>query len=306
MRYTIIANPASGKLSVEKKQALLREAACVLDAEIHGLGTLSREDFRRCARALAPLTDVLVVAGGDGTFSDIINALDAIRTAIGYLPLGTGNALKHALDYKGSFTNMARCIRDGQIHEYDLIDCGGKRRGFMASIGIDGAVIRLRDDYLAQGMMGFKAYFRAVVRAFLSGDHVARARVTIDNRSFEMERLLSLMVVKQPYFGFGMKVVPGARFDDGQLHILCLPGGLFRSMAAFLTAFSIGNRVGRYTTGRELQVHLDRPMALQIDGSLAWEADTFRFRVLPRALRIKYQCSLPPLYRPTGKVQKLS
>ena len=52
--------------------------------------------------------------------------------------------MMHALKYKGSLADIAMRIRDGVVREYDLINCDEKRRAFMASMGIEGTVIRLR------------------------------------------------------------------------------------------------------------------------------------------------------------------
>ncbi len=141
----------------------------------------------------------MVVAGGDGTFSDIINSIDTVQTAITYLPLGTDNAT-----------------------------------------------------------------------------------VTIDDHVFEVARLLSIKEVKQPYYGFGMKVVPKARFNDRKLHILSITSGLLKSSIGGVTAFTIGNRIGEYRTGRRVILHLEQPLVLQINGNEAWESETFRFTLLPK------------------------
>ena len=162
MRYAIITNPVSGKMTVDQKLSALAKAAEILDAEIHGLDTITADDFGQCARELATRCDVLVIAGGDGTLSDIINSIDTTRTPVAYLPLGTGNAMRYALKYKGSLTDIAMRIKDSKIHKYDLVDCDEKIRAFMISVGIEGTIIRLYDQYVAQGAAGFKTYFRAV------------------------------------------------------------------------------------------------------------------------------------------------
>ena len=51
---------------------------------------------------------MLVVAGGDGTMSLVINAVPADRIPLAFLPFGTGNALTHALGYKGTTADIAR------------------------------------------------------------------------------------------------------------------------------------------------------------------------------------------------------
>ena len=166
MRYAIITNPVSGTMTADQKRAALAQAAEILDTEICGLDTTTAEEFGQCARELATRCDVLVAAGGDGTFSDIINAIDTAQTPVGFLPLGTGNALGHALRYKGDLVDIAVRIRNGEIRKYDLINCDQKRRAFTSSVGIEGTIIRLRQHYLARGGTGFKTYFRAVLKSY--------------------------------------------------------------------------------------------------------------------------------------------
>ena len=287
MRYAIIANPASGKMKVDQKRSVLARAAEILDSDINGLDTETPEEFTQCAQELATRCDLLVVAGGDGTLSDIINSIDTAKIPIGFLPLGTGNAMRHALGYKGDLADIAVRIRDSNVNDYDLIDCDGKRRAFMASVGLEGAIVKLWDRYRDHGGTGFKVYLRAVLNAYFKEYERTVARITTDDKVFEVQDLLSLMVVKQPYYGFGMKVVPRARFDDRQLHILCSSAGLLESLMVGVSAFTIGNLLGEYCTGRELSVQLKRPQRLQLDGNAAWAANSFSFKVLPRALRIK-------------------
>jgi len=287
MRYAIITNPVSGKMTIDQKRAVLAKAAEILNAEIYGLDAITADDFGQCARELATHYDVLVTAGGDGTFSDIINSIDTAQTPISYLPLGTGNAMRYALEYKGSLADIAMRIKDGKIQEYDLINCDEKKCAFMVSIGIEGTLIRLRNQYLAQGATGFKTYLRATFNAYFREYKRANVTITVDDATFNAKNLLSLMVVKQPYYGFGMNVVPEARFDDRKLHILCISSGLFKCAIGAVTAFTIGNRIGEYRTGQKLAVQLERPLILQIDGNNAWDADNFSFTVMPNVLKIK-------------------
>jgi len=287
MHYAIITNPVSGGLSPGQKRSALAKAAEILDAEIYGLDTRSVQEFGQCAEQLAGRCDVLVAAGGDGTFSDLINAVDTKHQAVGFLPLGTGNALRHALRYPSDLSRAARRIKQGGIHRYDLIDCDGKKIAFTASVGIEGTVIRRWQQRRTRGGGGFKTYFLAFIDAYFRLYQRANAVIQMDQETIRIEELLSLMVVKQPYYGFGMKVVPKARFDDRKLHTLSVDSGPFMTFIGGLAAFTVGNPIGRYRTGKALKVELDRPLMLQADGNLGWEADSFSFRILPGALKLK-------------------
>lgn len=285
--YAIITNPVAGKMSIDQKRMALDSVAKILNAKIHGLDTNTADDFTKCAQMLAEKCDVMVVAGGDGTLSHVINSVDTTRQPIAYLPMGSGNAMRHALNYKGTLADIARRINQGKIREFDLISCDGKKRAFMTSLGIEGKITRLRDQYLAGGESGIKTYIKATIRAYFGNNRSARATITLDESPFTVENLLTLMIVKQPYYGYGMKVVPKARLDDQKLHMMCVRSGLLRLLMGVVTAFTIGNRVGDYRTAKQVSVRLEQPIELQIDGNYAWESDRFTFSLLPGALRLK-------------------
>ena len=287
MKYAIVTNPASGGMDVDQRRSRLAEAAQVLGAEIYGLDTTTVDEFCECAHKIAAQCDILVAAGGDGTISDIINSIDTTRTPVAYLPLGTGNAMRYALEYKGDLTEIAMRIKDGEIHEYDLVNCSDNVRAFTVSVGIDGEVVRLRNQYVLQGNRGLKTYFKAVVNAYFKKYERPDARIEIDGELLEIRNLLSLMVVKHPYYGFGMNVVPKARFGDRKLHLVCIRSGLFGTVIGGISAFTIGNRMGQYYTGRKATVDLDRPVRMQFNGNEGWQSKRFGFEVLPQALKIK-------------------
>jgi diacylglycerol kinase (ATP) len=287
MRYSIITNPASGSLRAPRRRELLACAEEVLQADLHGLDTTSKEEFLACARDLAGKCDVLVVAGGDGTLSDVINAIDTHERPIAYIPLGSGNAMGHALHLKGSIAAVTRRIKEGRIHDFDLIQCDERRSAYMVSVGLEGAVIKKRDEYKALGASGFKPYLMAFLAAYLKDFKGVKARVTINGQPLETGSLLSIMIMKQPYYGYGLKVMPGARLDDHQLHVRVLQTGLMSSLVGGAASLTIGNRTGFYRRGERVSVALETPLLMQADGDVAWAAKEFHFNVLPGALRMK-------------------
>jgi len=248
MRYTIITNPVSGNLSVPKRMEFLAHAARTLQAEVHGLDTTSKEEFLACARDLAGNCDVLVVAGGDGSLSDVINAIDTQERPIAYIPLGSGNAMSHALHLRGSIAEVATRIKESRIRDFDLILCDERRLAYMVSIGLESAVIKKRDEYKAQGTSGFKAYLMAVLASYFKDFKGVKAGIATNGKAYKTKSLLSIMIMKQPYYGYGLKVMPGACFDDGRLHVRVLDSGWPTFLLGGTTALTIGNRAGFYRT----------------------------------------------------------
>ncbi|MBW1997803.1 MAG: NAD(+)/NADH kinase, partial [Deltaproteobacteria bacterium] len=271
----------------DQKLASLRSCARILGAEIFGADTHTREDFAACAREAAEKCDVLVVAGGDGTFSDVINAVDTRRNPVAYLPFGSGNSLRYALGCKGNLAAIANRILKGSIRSYDLIICDNRRRAFMVSVGLEGTVLKLRKRYLARGTTGLSAYLKSALRAYFKHYQRLKMKACWDGASAVFDKVLTLMIFKQPYYGYGMRIIPRARFDDGKLHVLCATSGLILSLIGVGLSFLSGNPTGRYFAASRLSLHLDMPTLLQVDGNEAWTSDTFSFSVAPGALRIK-------------------
>ncbi len=286
MKFAIIANPKAGRMNADQKRIQLKAAGKELGARVYGLNTGSPERFVERAMEVSAHCDVLIVAGGDGTFASVVNAIYPNRLSLAYLPLGTGNALRHALSYRGKLLNIARHIRNGRPHTYDLIRCDGKRLAFMASVGLDGTAVRLWTRYRQQGVPSHRAYLMATLKAYLLTYRPGPALCTIDATDYTIDKLLSLAVMKQPYFGMGMKIAPHANWSDGQLHAVWLPARWHQSMISVATSFTIGNRAGTYRSGKKITVTSKIPLTLQVDGELGMTKPSFSFEVVPKALTL--------------------
>jgi diacylglycerol kinase family enzyme len=170
MRYAIIVNPAAGEMPADEKRGIIDRCTAILGPGTLTAGWDARTSGELCDRALklAGRADVLVVAGGDGTLSDVINAIDA-ETVLAYLPMGSGNAWRNTLGLPRSLEKVAEQIRDGKEHAIDLVLCDETRKGLLASVGIEGHALSEREKLLQQGVTGFDAYFRATTKSIFGG-----------------------------------------------------------------------------------------------------------------------------------------
>jgi diacylglycerol kinase (ATP) len=319
MKYGIIVNPASGKLSIDKKRRKLKKVSGVLggDCVVGGLDTESKEQFCACAGELAEKVGVLIVAGGDGTVSDIINAVDS-EVVLSYLPFGSGCALRYALNMPFGLKKIAEQIRDGKQHSLDLILCDNNRKSFMTSIGLEAAILQERRDLQKFGIKGPPAYAIATIHQILADYKRADTTIDIDGKTYDVPNALSTIITKIPYYGYRMKIVPRAEFGDGHLHLLAINAnqtdvirGVInsfrneRGIAKFLTGKNIQDGsfirkkaikrlfineqlLGEYKKGTSIRITTKEERYLQTDGDLYRKGTEFRFEVLPGTLKMRY------------------
>ncbi len=299
MKYGIIVNPVSGKLSVDRKRRKLKKVSSILrnDCVIGGLDTESKEQFCDCARDLAEKVSVLIIAGGDGTASDVINAVDS-EAVLSYLPFGSGCALRYALNMPFGINKIAKQIRDGKEHCLDLILCDNSRKAFMTSIGLEAAILQERRDLRKYGIKGPPAYAIATIHQILIDYKRVDTTITVDGETFTVPHALTTIVTKIPYYGYRMKIVPYAEFGDGRLHLLAINAkqtdvmhsvvGSFIDKKIFRKLLIDQNLLGEYKAGKSIQVTTKEERYLQTDGDLYRKGTEFKFEVLPGVLKIRY------------------
>lgn len=282
----MIINPKAGPTNTQRKVQLLHTVQEILgDCEIRGLETTSRDEFMQCAAELAREVDVLIVAGGDGSFSDAINALDS-QTVFSYLPLGSGCALRYALDLPPQLSRIAKRIKEGCLRQYDLILCDGVRKGFMTSIGLEADILHRRESLRDSGIRGPQAYAIATFGSFFTDLERTDMSILIDGEELPVPNAVTAIVTKIPYYGYKMKIVPNAVFDDGHLHLLAINSGWAEIVGGMANAFLKENRMGIYRKAREIRITTQRERYAQVDGNIYRKGTTFEFKVLPQALRI--------------------
>lgn len=286
MKFGMLVNPMAGGANTTRKARTLQAIKEVLgDCEIRGLDTRSREEFVQCGAELAREVEVLIIAGGDGSFSDAVNALDS-DIVFSYLPLGSGCALGYALDLPPQPTQAARKIKEGRLRYLDLILCDGQRKAFMSSVGIEGDIINRREVLRESGISGPQAYAMATVGSFFSDLERSEMSILVDGQELIVPDAVTAIVTKIPYYGYKMKVVPQAVFDDGYLHLLAINSSWAEIVQNMASAFLNENKMGIYRKASEVRITLQRERYAQIDGNIYRKGASFHFKVLPKVLKM--------------------
>ena len=326
-KYGLIINPVSGTRTRDQKKKILEDLiASFSDVTASGLDTESEEEFIQAAQELSKHVETLVVAGGDGSLSDIFNALPK-EQLFGFVPLGTGNALRYALSLPDDPILAAEQIKHGTINYIDLIaydsidipdiriddqdaavikaadlkDAGPKdsdpkidgitsstyKKGYLISVGFDAAVLESQQLRLDQASKGLKSYVLPILKQVASFEG-SDGFYSIDEQYFNDAHITSFVVTKIPYYGSGFKIVPDARYDDGNLYVVVSDSGIIgHAIDCLRIGFGYG-RSGDLYTCKKADLLLTDPLFLQRDGNLEKRQNSFYFKILPRELRLRY------------------
>jgi len=99
--------------------------------------TAGSGDCERITALMAADFDLLVCAGGDGTFSEMVNGLKktGLDIPLGYIPCGSTNDFANALHLSKNILQAARDIVEGQPQHFDIGQFGSRYFTYVASFG---------------------------------------------------------------------------------------------------------------------------------------------------------------------------
>ncbi len=228
---------------------------------------------------------LVIVGGGDGTISSIVDELAYRDTVLGLLPLGTSNAFARTLGIPLDLPAAVEVIVENRVAAVDLGLVNGDYYANVASIGMSANVARRTPNVLKRHL-GPLAY-GLVGLGHLASTKPFRCRLTTSDKVISIETR-QVVVANGRFFGIG-EVGPDANATDSSLAGFTLGE---RSRAQFLRAwglFLLGRHVSlpeaNYFATRELRVETDPIQWLDVDGEVVGSTPA-HFAVADRALRI--------------------
>jgi diacylglycerol kinase family enzyme len=107
--------------------------------------TSKQGEATELTREVAGQVDALYVFGGDGTYNEVLNGIDA-GTPMGLIPGGGASVLPRALGLPREPVAAARKLAHGQPRRIGLGRVNGRRFGFSCGIGLDAELVRAVDN----------------------------------------------------------------------------------------------------------------------------------------------------------------
>ena len=136
-KLLFVMNPYAGMRKGAKALADIIAIFNRADYEVITYMTAGPGDGRRIVAKQASQVDLVVCAGGDGTFNETVNGLLAsgCDTPVGYIPCGSTNDFASSLQLQTNPVKAAQAIVDGDVTRYDIGKFGDRYFSYVASFG---------------------------------------------------------------------------------------------------------------------------------------------------------------------------
>lgn len=300
-RLGVIWNPS--KIDEEQLRTAVAES---ITGEVLWWET-SEDDPGRgmAAAAVDEGCDVVVAVGGDGTVRAVAEVLAGSGVALGIVPQGTGNLLARNLGVPLDDLNAAlERVRDGEPRTIDIgwVEFGGDKRAFtvMVGFGVDAQMLVETSDDL-KDRAGWLAYVEAMGRA-LAGTEMTDITLTLDDGEAQEVRGHTMIVGNCGMLQGGIRLLPDAVLDDGQLDLLLVSAdgalqwldtvrsvvwdnGIRRVFGGVSEAVSTEST--RHVAAQTVSVTLESPQQFEVDGEEVGEVSSFVASVQPGALIVR-------------------
>ena len=281
----INAKSRQGQEWFTRAQQYLRDAGVTLNASI------ALEDPSQLSglvqKYIADGEKAIIVGGGDGSFSGVVDYFAGTDAVLGVLPLGTVNDFARNLEIPADIETACRIIAQGRTARIDLGRANGNYFTITASVGFS-AVTQTALSPGLKKRLGPLGYLAA---ALIALRRLTPFQITV--RSERGEQTLSVVQagVINGHTWMGGKVdIPSVDLQSGGLAFYAVPSqqgiGAYLRMARQLMRsrfFHINGLIAFRT--HDVTVECETPQHVVVDGDLSGESPV-RFQIAPRSLRV--------------------
>lgn len=293
MNCLFINNPNSGKGKISKKlnyiKAKLEETFKSVDIKTPS----NHDETLILASHACDNYDVLVFAGGDGTFNNIVNAIanKNKRPILGYIPAGTVNDISKNFKISKNIKKAIKTIQKGYVQSFDIgkvtyLDNDNIDVNYFVYVMAMGSFAHVSYDTNqdVKRKFGRVAYYLRVVKEVLK-KHLFTVKISFnDDSKIEMETPLVLILNSCSVGGF--KVNKKSKMNDGLFDVYVMKPGFASGLFNV-----IRKRKHILKKASSMIVHLDSEWSWCVDGEKGY-SKTIQVENLNNHLKIfsKIKC----------------
>jgi diacylglycerol kinase (ATP) len=287
----VVFNPHSGKGRGAQFVAPVLQALALAKRLEHGLTQGPGDEARLAEEAIRRGFRRIVAVGGDGTWSNVGNAIlrTGVPAALGLVPGGTGCDLAKTLGIP--LRDVGACCRIALEGETRTIDVGRiEDRHFLNIAGFGYDVAVLEDSWNVAYLEGGALYLYCALRQLASYRGFS-LEGEVDGRPLGKRDMLMVIVANARIFGGGFRVAPHADIDDGKLEAVAFAnmglGGRVSALVRLLRGTHLRHPRVTAVSASRLVYRFTAPPAYETDGewNQARSAEVV-VEAVPKALRV--------------------
>ncbi|CDT42798.1 putative lipid kinase YegS-like [Vibrio coralliirubri] len=247
----------------------------------------SSDMFRLVNQAICDGVKRLIVAGGDGTVNEAVNALNQFRASerpqLAIIPMGTANDFATATGIPNDISGAFELALEGKAFAVDSVRANDRYFMNVAAAGF-GAEVTAETPVELKDFLGGGAYtLTGVVKAL--GFKPCSGTLTIDKGSFTGEILVGAFCNGR-LAGGGQELAPNALIDDGLMDLTLVKTFVASDLPKVIEELKHPADDGKYivhTQARWLEIDFPQSLPINLDGE-PYRSNQIRFEVMPSSI----------------------
>lgn len=215
-RIIYIINPIAGTRTKKDLQQFIQEKTKEKKIPFHIFPSVASGDYSFLESIIREerITDV-VIAGGDGTVSQVVGSLMKEEVNFGIIPCGSGNGLALAAKISKQPAKALDTIFNGKASAIDGFYVNNQFACMLCGIGFDAKVAH---EFAQQPKRGLKTYASLVSKNFFS---IAPYQFIVESNGMEFStEAFFISIANSNQFGNNFTIAPKALLSDGLLDIV--------------------------------------------------------------------------------------
>ena len=217
MRHIIyIINPIAGTRTRKDLQLFIEKKTVAKNIPFHVFPSVASGDYSFLYPFIKEYktTDV-VIAGGDGTVSQVVSSLMNCNVNFGIIPCGSGNGLAYTAKIAKEPAKALDIIFNGKPSAIDGFYINDQFACMLCGVGFDAKVAH---DFAKEPKRGLTTYVKQVVKNFFSAKTYS-FELTVNNKTFTTDAYF-ISIANSNQFGNNFTIAPKASLTDGLLDVV--------------------------------------------------------------------------------------
>ena len=159
----------------------------------------------------------VIAVGGDGTINEVASSLVYSKTALGIIPLGSGNGFSYHIGLRRNIKKAIKTLNECYTMAVDTGEANGRFFINVAGLGLD-ATVAYKTKLNTK--RGFFPYFINTLKESLRFKFL-RLQITTSNKVWEGEYAMAV-IANGSVYGYDFTIAPEASITDGVFDVILI------------------------------------------------------------------------------------